>query len=199
MTTKLNLRTLLSGSTTQVESCSEDVTLARKCVVGDQRAQRTFYDKYCPMVLGICRRYSAFDLEDTELLSQVFIRAFDKLGTYNGDGSLGAWLRSLTVRTCLSAIRKRSKHRYESIESADKEISLTTQALDLLALEDLVKLVRTLPDIPRIIFNLHVVEGYKHSEIAEQLGLTEANSRYHLRQAKLRLRSLIEIQMPDYE
>ncbi|MEL6391610.1 MAG: RNA polymerase sigma factor [Bacteroidota bacterium] len=197
MTTKINFQTLLSSSPRLAEEYVEDLILVKKCITGDQRAQRKLYEQYCPMVLGICRRYSAFDLEDSELLSQVFIRAFEKLESYKGDGPLGAWLRALAIRTCISAIRKQSRHRYECINSAEKEIALTAEVIDYLALEDLIKMVKTLPDIPRVVFNLHVVEGYKHNEIAKELGLTEANSRYHLRQAKLRLRALLEDQMKN--
>lgn len=61
-------------------------------------------------------------------------------------------------------------------------------------MDDLVSMINQLPDMPRIVFNMHTVEGYKHPEIAQQIGITETNSRYHLRQAKLRLRVLINRQ-----
>lgn len=171
-----------------------DLTLAGACVEGDQRAQRRFYDQYYPMVLGICKRYAGPTIEDSDLLSMAFVHAFKQLAKYSGTGSLGGWLRTLTVRSCLTAIRNQTRYEYQEIESSEVEVALPAAAVNKLAMDDLVRMINQLPDMPRVVFNMHTVEGYKHPEIAQQIGISETNSRYHLRQAKLRLRELINRQ-----
>ncbi|MEL6803668.1 MAG: sigma-70 family RNA polymerase sigma factor, partial [Bacteroidota bacterium] len=120
-----------------IELWVQDVDLARACIAGDQRAQRRFYDKYYSLVLGICKRYAGPTIEESDLLSLAFVHAFKKLDKYSGQGSLGGWLRTLSVRSCLTAVRNQARHQYREIESSEIEIALPAKVISQLAMEDL--------------------------------------------------------------
>ncbi|MEM7574491.1 MAG: RNA polymerase sigma factor [Bacteroidota bacterium] len=173
---------------------SQESQLARQCSAGNRRAQRQLYDRYYKLVLGVCRRYANHSSEDGDLLNQAFLRIFDRIDQFRAEGPLGAWIRQVSVRVCLSALRKNQREAYQELADIQQPTTGLPQALQRLAMEDLVSLIQQLPALPKAIFNLHTVEGYTHAEIAQLLAISESNSRYHLRQARLRLQLLINRQ-----
>lgn len=172
----------------------EETQLLKSCLAGDPAAQKKFYERFHPLVLGICRRYSKDHQQAADYVNQVLLRALIKLGQYQGSLQLAGWVRQIAVSVCLNALRNSSNRSYEELTALKQEPTSPPEVLQRLALEDLVRLIQKLPDTQRAVFNLYTVEQLSHKEIADQLFISESNSRYHLRQARLRLQLLVKNQ-----
>ena len=165
--------------------------LLSRCVAGDERAQRIFYEKHYRLILGITSRYAVDAQQATDFLNRTFLAAFRSLEKFRNEGEVGAWLRKICVNVCLGQLRIRRNQSYAELPVTETTRSEGPEALSQLAVEDLVALIRQLPEVPRTVFNLTAVEGYSHREVAARLGIEEATSRYHLRQARIRLQAAV--------
>lgn len=141
-------------------------------------------------------RFSSSEMEAEDLLQESFIRVFTGLKKYNS-GSLGAWIRTITIHTAIENYRKQKtrKQHYDNlpVDSVDNEL-----ALDHIALEDLLKKIQNLPSGYRLVFNLYEIEGYNHREIGEKLGISEGTSKSQLARAKHTLREQLKAE-DNYE
>ena len=168
-----------------------DEELIAGCLKGTPSAQHALYKRYGAQTFGICRRYTA-DLMEAEDLHQIgWMRVFDKLSLFRNEGPLGAWLRKLFVSVCLTAFQKRKNQARWIVVNTDHEkalqVSDPSPPSDFLELEKLANLISQLPEGARMVFNLFAVEGMNHSEIAENLGITNETSRQQLRKARVQL------------
>ena len=163
--------------------------LLAACRAGDRRAQEAFYREHFPHLLPICLRYLRHRTEAVAVLNQAMLRIFQSLADYREEDKLGAWLATITRRTVLNFIRDegRARRRFQP-EDYDPPVSVTNQALDRLAAEDILKLLHALPDYLRVVFSLAVIDGLPHAEIAAELEITVAASRWRLGKARELLR-----------
>lgn len=169
-----------------------EATLLDRCQRGDARAQREFYESHYRMVLGIALRYAVDEPQARDWLNQTFLTAFKRLGQFRREGPVAAWLRTISVNVCLAQLRIRRNQSYAELPTRESGRHVAPpQALQSLAVEDLVALIQQLPPVPRAVFNLTAVEGFSHREAATRLGITETTSRYHLRQARIRLQAAV--------
>lgn len=159
-------------------------------MAGDNVARRVIYDAYAAKVLAICRRYVTNLPEAEDILQESFIRIFEKIHLYNiEEGALDGWIYKVTVNAALQYLRKRQSLRYDFVE--DNHTKLPSIWLpDELDLEDLKKMIDRLPDGQRVVFNLYLIEGYSHKEIAKMLEITENGSKSQLSRAKETLRRI---------
>ncbi len=158
----------------------------------DERCQRALFDRYSPVLMGVCLRYCRTQAEAEDALQETFIRIFDKLKLYDFKGSFEGWLRRLCVNVALKTYqRKRFSYEQSGLE-AMPETPADPTAYARLGEQELLKLVAALPDGYRLVFNLYAIEGYSHKEIAEQLGMQEASSRSQLLKARKMLQKQIE-------
>ena len=129
-------------------------------------------------------------MEAEDLHQQAWLRAFDKIGQYDQAGSLEGWLKRLTVRVCLNAYRKR-KRRLGWLETLpDEQLPerpSDAPPADFLAQERLAAAIAALPEGARLVFNLFAIEGFTHPEIAQELNISETNSRQQLLRARTAL------------
>lgn len=167
------------------------------CKDGLRSAQKQLYQRYYAYGMNICLHYSKNREEAQEILNDGFVKVFKKLNAYQYKGSFRAWLRRLLVNTAIDYYRKH--HRRE----AQMEIihlrgpSVTNSGSHQLELDDVMSLVQQLPASYRIVFNLHVVEGYTHWEIAQQLGITTGTSKSNLAKARAKLQKAVANQYPE--
>jgi RNA polymerase sigma-70 factor (ECF subfamily) len=158
---------------------------------GNRKAQKKLYDFYSPVLYGICRRYLKHN-EDTEdvFLTGMF-KIFDNIHKYKGEGSFEGWMKRIMINESLMHIRK---HKNLNLMVEWTQINQIEEpvVLDKLAAEDIKALVMELPEGYRTIFNLYVIEGYKHREIADMLGISINTSKSQLILAKKRLREMIK-------
>lgn len=163
------------------------------CIRGDAACQKEAFYRYAGNMLGVCNRYARNAADAEDILQDGFIKVFNKMRQFKGDGSFEGWIRRIMVNT---ALKKYSLRRFEKevsgYEITDKdETILEPTAYNYLTEKDLLLLIHNLPDGYRMIFNLYVIEGYQHEEIAVMLGIQAGTSRSQLVKARAMLQKQI--------
>jgi len=168
--------------------------LVKACAGNERSAQETLYRAFYAQMLRICSRYLKTKDLAQEALNEGFLKVFQNIKTFDDQkGELGAWICTIMIRTAIDHNRKEMKFLTEAYDDQDaEEFFIDPDILSKLYAEDLLKNIRQLPDATRVIFNLSVIDGYSHKEISEQLQITESTSRWHLSEAKKKLRTLLQ-------
>jgi RNA polymerase sigma factor (sigma-70 family) len=171
----------------------DEITLAKNCIEGDQRAQQKLFEMYAPKMMGVCLRYMKDQAQAEDVLQDGFVKVFTKLEKYTGNGSLEGWVRRIMVNTALDELRKNNKFKTNvSMDDVDYKVESDTDAMASLLEEDLLKLIQEMPDGYKTVFNLFAIEGFSHKEIAEKLGVSENTSKSQYSRAKAYLRTKVE-------
>ena len=169
---------------------------AALAAAGDRAAFERLYRKHVGRVYSLCARMVADRARAEELTQDVFVRAWEKLHLFRGDSSFATWLHRLAVNVVLND-RKSEGRRRTRFEEEDEEqgmdgfIGVLGMPLAPGDLLDLEKAITRLPPGARRVFTLHDVEGYKHEEIAEMLGVTTGATKAQLHRARMLLREAL--------
>ncbi len=159
--------------------------LISKCRKSNSKAQRELYNLYSPVLYGICVRYVTDAAEASDILQESFIKILTKINKYSGKGSFEGWMKRITVNTAITHYHKNKKHSYHLDVSEIQEFIETEIVTDSdFTQDELLKVIETLPKGYRIVFNLYAIEGFKHREIAEQLGIDVNTSKSQYSRAK---------------
>jgi len=179
----------------------EEARLIQEGQQGKRQGQKALYERYAPAMLGLCRRYAANREDAEEMLSNGWIKVFKNLKKYEGRGSFEGWLKTIMVREALNFLRKqRSDFQAEPLEQ--QPLPVLAPASDHDQQEYLQALLSHLPEGYRTVFNLHVMEGYTHAEIAALLDISESTSRSQLHKARQTLQEqmrLVELKTSRHE
>ena len=178
----------MSGISNQMISESD---LIEGCLRGDRKMQYALYERFAPKMYGVCLRYAANTEEAEDILQEGFIKVYKKISSYRGDGSFEGWIRRIFVNTAIEHFRKKN---YLQPITEQEESSIEgkyVSVLDSLAEKDIIQLVQQLSPGYRTVFNMYVVEGYTHKQIADILGISEGTSKSQLSRAKLILQDLV--------
>lgn len=167
--------------------------LLADCLRHKPEAQRQLYERYKTPMYRLCLRYAGNASEAEDLLQEGFIRVFSDLPQFRGEGALGGWIRQVVLRTALQYLRRRATQ----ATIVSEELIPDGLAQSWLPDEDwnarhIVQLLQQLPEGYRTVFNLYVIEGFSHKEIAESLGVSESTSKTQLFKAKAQLRRQLE-------
>lgn len=165
--------------------------LIERCRTGDRQAQRLLYEKYADALLGICRRYLPKIDEAEDAFLQGFAKAFRQLDKLEDASKFDFWIRRIMANECLMMLRKKKKMRLTEIQEWEAP-AMDPKALERLTADDILSLVNALPDGYRTIFNLYVIEGYKHREIADMLDISVNTSKSQLIMARRKLQEQLE-------
>ena len=171
-----------------------DLIIIEGCAKHDRRSQQLLYDKYSRVLLGICMRYAEDKAEAEDILQDSFLKIFFSIKDFSGTGSFAGWLRKVAVNTAITHYHKNLKHRYhidiEEYVSAETGISSFEESF--YTSEELYIVMNELPAGYRMVFNLYAIEGYKHKEIAEMLGIDTNTSKSQYSRAKAVLRDKLD-------
>jgi RNA polymerase sigma-70 factor (ECF subfamily) len=168
-----------------------DEQLVKKCLENNRNAQQKLFERYSRNMMSLCIRYAGNEDDAKDILQEGFIKVFTRLQDYNGSGSLSGWIKTIMVNTALNFIRK-SVFISEMVEmEEDVAISEGGQSESRLGQQELMEMIRSLPDGFRTIFNLFAIEGYTHKEIALKLGISESTSKTQYLRARARLQKMI--------
>ena len=167
--------------------------LIRGCLQEDAPCQKEVFNRYASRMLGVCNRYARNSADAEDILQDAFIKVFDKIYQFKFEGSFEGWIRKIVVNT---ALKKYSLRRYEKevsgYEITDRdERPMEPSAYGHLTEKDLLVLINNLPDGYRLIFNLYIIEGYQHDEIAAMLNIQPGTSRSQLVKARNMLQKQI--------
>jgi len=171
-----------------------DPEIIEGCARHDRRSQQMLYDKYSRFLLGICLRYASDRAEAEDIMQESFLKIYFSIGDYAGSGSFAGWLRKVAVNTAITHYHRNLKHRYhlEIEEYVSIETGTTGFEEDLFTSDELYMVLNELPAGYRLVFNLYAVEGYKHKEIADMLGIDTNTSKSQYSRAKAVMREKLE-------
>jgi RNA polymerase sigma factor (sigma-70 family) len=185
----INIQFPLSASGNNLSGRDDVSILIRECIAQSRSAQKKLYDQYAPMAYGVIRRYM-YNNEAIaqELLNDCFYKIFLKLEQYNYQGSFEGWIRRLVVNTVTDHLRKKIKDDEVHKEVQPEDAYVDSESVGKLSHKELLRVIETLPDTHRAVFNLFVFENYTHNEISKLLNITENNCRWYLNNARKRLK-----------
>jgi RNA polymerase sigma factor (sigma-70 family) len=167
-------------------------SLIDSCRKGDQKAQFQIYRMYYKAMYNTSLRIVYNSCEAEDIMQESFLSAFEKIETYSGTVSFGAWLKKIVINRSLDFIRKAGKIVFEDIDSCQIEIqnliveSTPEREIDL-KIQEVMDAITRLPEGCRIIISLYLLEGYDHEEIGEILSISPATSRSQFSRARHRL------------
>lgn len=159
--------------------------LIKEAKQGSAAAQKCLFDLFADKMILVCRRYVKNSEDAEELLLDGFYKFFKNLSSFNyqNEAALVGWLKKIMINECLMLLRKKNVFNMVS-ESEAEEISLEEEALNKLSAKEIFDLIVNLPVGYRTVFNLYVIEGMDHKEIAALLGIAEGTSKSQLSKAK---------------
>lgn len=170
-----------------------DEQLVRGCVANERQWQERFYRRFFPTMMAMCLRRTNDQDEAMTIVNNGFLRVFKKIHLYSFKGSLEGWVRRLVWHSLADHFRNRSKSvHFLVFEERDEPVQ--TSPADQLYFEDLLNLVTLLPQATQQVFRLYAIEGFNHREIGERLGISEGTSKWHLANARKKLKQLIDQQ-----
>ncbi len=165
--------------------------LINSCKQNDTKAQSQIYQLYAGKLFGLCLKYSKNYEEAQDNLHNGFITIFNKIGQYENKGSFEGWLKRIVINTALQTYRKKNVLSLVTEEIPDVEVEVEIDDEDI-SLDFLLKLIQELPERYQLVFNLYVLDGYPHKEIANMLNISEGTSKSNLSRARQILRNKIE-------
>ncbi|WP_413533447.1 RNA polymerase sigma factor [Empedobacter brevis] len=168
----------------------DEKQLIKACINNDSKAQRMLYEKYDARFFTVCKRYFTDIQQAEDALVKGFLKIFQNLENYSFEGSFEGWMRRIMINECLMELRK-NKIFHLNVDDYSSSISSNQEASQQIEEDDLMKLLDYLPEGCRLVFTLFVIEGYKHKEIAESLGITEGTSKSQLNLAKSKLKEML--------
>ena len=164
--------------------------LIENCKIDDTKAQGELYKLFSGKLFAICLKYSRNYAEAEDNLQDAFLIIFKKIGQYKNKGSFEGWIKRIAVNTVLQCYRKEKVFdiiNENTIEDVELEVNEDTVSIDYL-----LKIIQELPDRYRLVFNLYVLDGYSHKDIADMLKINIGTSKSNLSRARLILKQTIE-------
>ncbi|MFD2598412.1 RNA polymerase sigma factor [Sphingobacterium corticis] len=154
------------------------------CKKQERKAQASLYQYFSSKMFSVCLRYAKDHLEAEDIMQQGFVKVFTKYELFEGAGSLEGWIRRIMVNTAIEFYRKRKTVFMDLEEQHSSLAMVSSYHADQTGYKDLMQLVNELPINYRTVFNLYAIEGFSHKEIAENLSITETNSKSQLSRAR---------------
>ena len=170
----------------------EHQMLLKACIEGNRTAQCKFYHLFASRMLGLCMWYARNREEAEEILQDGFVQVFRFLGQYSGKGSLEGWIRKIMINAALQKYRRKNQLMLIGpLSHVEHSMAEGQDAFQKLAGKDLMKMVQKLTPGYRLVFTLYVLEGLKHREIADLLGISEGTSKSNLSDARMLLQKAV--------
>lgn len=161
------------------------------CIDKESWALQKLYEEYYPIMYPTCLRYANTEEDALDILHDGFIKVFNNIEKYQVGTSLGAWIKRIIINTSIDYYRKETKRRTTDIEMVVDVAQSGPDVISQISAEELLNALQHLTPSYRSVFNLYVIEGYSHRELAEKLGITESTSRSNLVKARTKLKEII--------
>jgi RNA polymerase sigma-70 factor (ECF subfamily) len=163
------------------------------CRKEQRSSQHALYKMFYSYGMSICFRYATDEQEAIGILNEAFLKVFDNLKQFDPEkGAFKSWFRVILVNTAINHVKKQQKFKLEVAMDEAMEVRQQDDILSRIGYKELIAMVQSLSVAYRTVFNLYVIDGFKHEEIAQQLGITVSTSKSNLARAKARLRDMIQ-------
>ena len=166
--------------------------LIKNCINNNTRAQKEFYDVFAPKMLSICHRYAKSTSDAEDIFQEGFLRVFENLHQVKDENALEWWMKKLFINEALKLYNKNK--RISLIEDMSLVRPILSDEFNLFAklgTDEITRIIQMLPDKMRLVFNMYVIEGFSHKEIAEMLNISEGTSKSNLHDARKTLQRKI--------
>ncbi|MCB0762156.1 MAG: sigma-70 family RNA polymerase sigma factor [Flavobacteriales bacterium] len=153
------------------------IELVHQCREGKRKAQYELFRMYATPMYHVARRIVADPMESEEVVQEAFVKVFEKIHSFEGRATLGAWIKRIVVNQALNEVRKR-KMVFDNVEDAQiADLPIEEDDYEDVTADMINEEINLLPEGCRIVVSLHLLEEYKHTEIAEMLSISESTSR----------------------
>lgn len=170
------------------------------CIKGKRKYQKRLFEMFYGKMMGVCMRYAKDRDEAQDMVQNGFIKIFKKLDVYNFEGSLEGWIRRIMVNTAIDQIRKNKRDPFsieddQRVQNVEEDVPFSEEdEFDTkIKAEAAIQAISELSPAYRTVFNMYVIEGFTHKEIAEYLGISEGTSKSNLAKAKLKLKEALTV------
>ena len=165
-----------------------EYAMVRAFLKKESGSDRILYDYLSPVLYPICLRYGNNSMDANDMFQDSMVRIFQRLSDFRFQGSMEGWAKKVCVNQCLDILRKKSSFKEDSLSEDHIQVKANEVSIEeKLFHEQLLELLHRLPSGYRTVFNMYVIEGYSHQEIAEKLGITESTSKTQLFKARKQL------------
>ena len=169
----------------------DDKELVSRCCKEERAAQKELYERFAARMLAVCMRYAKNQPDAEDILQEAFIKVFNHIDSFRQESSLGFWIKRIVINTALNYHRKQV-YLYPHVDVDERhDLGIEDVSIENYHFKDLLNLLQSLPKGCQVVFNLYAIEGYKHKEIAEMLGISEGTSKSQYARAKLLLKDMI--------
>lgn len=172
-----------------------DQELYIACKIGHRKAQKLFYDRFAAQMLAVCLRYVHQPADAEDVFIEGIFKAMTRLDSFRDEGSLEGWVRRIMVNECLMFIRRQKHFQFADDASLEFLVDSEPDIGSEMAARELLKLVDLLPLGCKTVFNLYALEGMKHQEIADLLGISVNTTKTQLMKARLKLQDLVRTKL----
>jgi len=170
-----------------------DKAFIKKLKSRDGKTQKAFYQYLAPKMYGICLRFANSIPEADDMLQEGFIRVLNNLKNFRGEGSLEGWVRRTIINTAINLYKKRVRQGIKTnLDSIGDLADDKSFIIEKMTADELLEVIRKLPEGYRMVFNLNIIEGYSHKEIGEMLDISESTSKSQLSRARKVLRNRLK-------
>ena len=183
--------------TLNIQQSESEFILA--CINNEEWALRKLYEDHYAVMHPVCLRYATDNDEALDILHEGFIKVFRHISKYKVGTSLKAWIKRIMINTAIDYYRKRTRRRTDEIDNAKAISSESQDAVGRMSEVEIITALQELSPAYRSVFNLYVIEGYSHREVAGKLNITESTSRSNLVKARQKLRIILMAKGVIYE
>jgi RNA polymerase sigma factor (sigma-70 family) len=163
------------------------------CKKNDRKAQERLYKDYYRAMITLCLRYTKNEADAVEVLNNGFLKVFKYIHKYNAaQAGLYTWIRTIVINSCLDFIKTKQKMKQHQELNESIEVHIPAEVISKIKATELLQLVRRLPPATQAVFNLYVIEGYSHKQIAELLQISQGTSKWHLSEARKNLQQMVQ-------
>lgn len=163
----------------------------KACKRQDRLAQKELYRQFYRYAMSVTLRYADDEDEAIEIANDAFLKVFLNLNRYDPEKPFKPWFRRILINTAINQVKKKQRFKLTQLMEADFELPSAEDILARIGFEELMKMVRSLSLAYRTVFNMYVIDGYTHEEIAANLGISVGTSKSNLSRAREKLRQLL--------
>jgi RNA polymerase sigma-70 factor (ECF subfamily) len=176
------------------------------CVTAKRESQKEFYHLFYGFAMAICLRYCTTNDEAMEVVNDSFLKIFKQLPLFkpaysNYDASLKGWMKSIVINTSIDHFRKNNKHHFfTDIQDSHIEMpGMVESTIEKMSYKEIMQIVQQLSPVYKAVFNLFVIDGFTHEEIAAQLNITIGTSKSNLSKARVNIQKMLKEATIYYE
>ena len=165
------------------------------CLAHRRESQHDLYKLYYGYGMSVAIRYVNTETEAITIVNDAFMKVYANVGQFKREAPFKPWFRKITVNTSINYLKKQAKHRMETEMDAAKHVADREEILSRISYQELLSLVQSLSTAYRAVFNMYVIDGFRHDEIAKALGISVGTSKSNLMRARQKLREKLQHQL----